>query len=288
MATLAEIKDHINSVSSIAKVTNALQVMSAAQHQRLRARLQASGAYAELSWAVLTRLASAASDALGDDPVFTGRAPVRAVALLVIAGDRGMAGDYYQALSTEVRRFVQSQEAPVRLLVVGSHGGQALGRWPNRESVNLQLTTNIQVDDLSVLARALLDAYRAQQYDAIHVAYTRYLGGVRFSPSVEQWLPLQLDLETPRQVIFEPAPEQLLAELLPAVLRYRLFSRTVESMAAETAARMMAMRTATRNAQDLIGRLRTSYNKARQQTITNEMLDIIGGADAVQHAGGPQ
>ncbi len=286
MATLAAIKDRIHSVSSIAKVTNAMQVVSAAQHQRLRARLRATQKYAECSWDVLRRLANAAGEEISGDPVFAGRTAVQSMALVVVTGDRGMAGDYYQAMAAQVRRFVQGQSAPVQLLVIGSHGGQVIRRLGESERIDLRLTPGIQVQEVSDLAQRLLAGYREGRFDAVQVAYARFLGGARFEPTIEQLLPLQIERQAPRQYIHEPGPRQALDGLLPTVLRFRLFASILESLAAETAARMMAMRTATRNAQELIERLRTSYNKARQQSITNEILDIIGGSSAVQQAGG--
>jgi len=116
----------------------------------------------------------------------------------------------------------------------------------------------------------------------VHIAYNQFLGGVRFSPTVRQLLPIQPEETTRRQYIYEPDPQSLLAELVPMVLRFQLFQAVLDALTAETAARMLAMRVATRNAQDLIERLRVNYNKARQQAITNEMLDIVGGSSAVQ------
>lgn len=282
MATLREIRDHMNSVSSIAKVTNAMQVVAAAQHQRLRGRAQGASAYAEHSWRILCHLADAAHDELIADPVFHARATRQAVALVLVSSDRGLAGDYDQVIVQDAYRFMQQQAVPVRLYTIGSNGREAMARLGAEAVADLRLSANVQLAEVAPLAQELLDGYREGLVDQVYIAYNQFLGGVRFSPTVRQLLPIQPEETARRQYIYEPDPQSLLAELVPMVLRFQLFQAVLEALTAETAARMLAMRVATRNAQDLIERLRVNYNKARQQAITNEMLDIVGGSAAVR------
>jgi len=145
VATLREIRDHMNSVSSIAKVTNAMQVVAAAQHQRLRGRAQGASAYAEHSWRILSHLADAAHDELIDDPVFHARATRQAVALVLVSSDRGLAGDYDQVIVQDAYRFMQQQEVPVHLYTIGSNGREAMARLGVEAVADLRLSTNVQL-----------------------------------------------------------------------------------------------------------------------------------------------
>lgn len=272
-------------MSSIAKVTNAMQVVAAAQHQRLRGRVQGARGFAERSWEVLDHLAATARDELADDPFFGGHGAASAVALVLVSSDRGMAGDFDQAITAVALRFVRAHGVPVRLITVGKSGRDAMIRLGYEIHADVHLGVNFQLEQVTPIAHVLIDGFRDGAFDEVHIAYTQFHGGARFSPTTRRLLPASLSDAPPRQYIYEPDPHTLLRELLPMILRFQVFQAVLESMTAETAARMVAMRTATRNAAELVTHLRSTYNKARQQAITGEMLDIIGGSGAVDQTG---
>jgi F-type H+-transporting ATPase subunit gamma len=139
------------------------------------------------------------------------------------------------------------------------------------------------LEDLTPLARLLLDGYSEGNFDEVSIAYTRFREGTRLQPVVRQLLPIAPPQDIrPRQYIYEPSPLELLRALLPRIIRFQLYEAFLESLAAENTSRMVAMRTATSNAGDIVSDLSLSYNKARQEAITSELMDILGGTAALE------
>jgi len=202
-----------------------------------------------------------------------------------VSSDRGMAGDFDQAITTAALHFARDCDAPVHLLTIGKQGRDIMLHLGYKVYADWTLSANAQLAEVAPVSQALLDGFGAGAFDEAHITYTQFHGGARFSPTTRRLLPASPSNARPQQYIYEPDPHTLLQELLPMILRFQVFQAVLESMTAETAARMVAMRTATRNADELVVHLRSSYNKVRQQAITGEMLDILAGSGAVEQTG---
>ncbi len=279
MPTLREIRSHMASVQSIAKVTRALEVVAAAKHQRLQARAAAAAAFAARSWELLGHLAAAEEGAVRSQLAFTGRPVPTSLALVLITSQRGMAGAYDANVIGAAFEFLRTRGLPAQLVTIGAMGREAaLRRGLAIHADYSQLDDHAEMRALTPVARRLLEGYEAGTFDEVHVAYTQHARGALLRPAVRPLLPvIPPQPARARQYLFEPGPQELLSALLPRILRFQLYQVFLESAAAENAARTVAMRQAAGNARDLMDNLRLSYNKARQQAITAELLDLLGG-----------
>jgi len=285
MPNLREIKTHIQSVQRIAKVTRAMEMEAAAKNRRVRSRAESSRPFAVKSWEVLAHLASAAESYVRTNPMFCGRARVDRIGMLLFTSDRGMVGAYNHNVIAMASRYIESSQVPVELVTIGKMGRDAmLRRGYHIHAEFAQLADTIDIAAMSPVAGVLLDGFRDRIYDQAVVAHTQFRPRARMRPTVQQLLPLcPLEPAQPRPYIYEPGPEQLLQALLSRLVRFQIYQAFLESLAAETMSRMVAMHTATENASDLVDHLTITYNKARQQAITREISDIMGGATALGH-----
>ncbi len=283
MSTLREIKGHINSVSSIAQVTRALELISAAKVQRLSERVEHTRPFADKSWEVLNHLAGAAREQVQEDPLFCGYSNVATIGTILITSNRGMAGAYNQSVIELALQAAGSGAIPMEFVTIGRVGREAILRAGRPIHADFSdLTDATEISQMSPVARVVLDGFRDQVYDQIRIAYTPFQHGRRRPPVVRQLLPICPDASAQvRQYIYEPAPGELLVTLVPRLIRIQIYQAFLESLAAENASRRLAMHAATRNAQDIMEHLKITYNKVRQQTITSEMTDILGAQIAL-------
>jgi len=217
---------------------------------------------------------------------------------VLVTGDRGLAGAY----NTNVVRFVlqhfASSPTPVRYITVGRKGRDLMFRRRQHvmaEFSNLPAAPSFA--DVSAIGRLAVDEFLSGNADEVYLVYTSFINMARQVPTVKKLLPLEVDDAQQRvadfapgvggpaaSYIYEPGQEQILNEIVPRFTALQVFQAIVESLASEHAARMVAMKNATDSASALAGSLQLEYNKARQQTITNELLDIAGGAEALAQA----
>ena len=285
MSTLREIKTHIQSVSNISKVTNALGVVSAAKTHRLQMRASSTRAFAEKSWQVLNHLAASAEASLRENPLFCGHAPIRRTAILLVTSNRGMAGAYDQnAISMALRR-IDAAMAQVETITVGRVGrDEMLRRGTPIHADFSHLDDKLDIEAITPVARVILDGFRKRVFDECVMVYTRFAEGAKLKAVARELLPICANpIERPRDYIYEPSPDKMVERLLAQILRFQIYAALLESLAAENTSRAVAMRTATHNANDLVGDLQIRYNKVRQQAITAELLDILGGSSAQSH-----
>jgi F-type H+-transporting ATPase subunit gamma len=283
MPTLRDIKGHISSVRNIAKVTRALEMVAAARNHRLIARVESTRVFADKSWEVLNHLASAADVQVRENPLFCGYSQIDKIGMLLITSDRGMVGAYDGNILAMANGYIKAHAGRVQVITIGKVGRTAMLRQGvpiHAEFTNL--SDNLDITDMTPVARVLLDGFSSHLFDEVVIAYTQFRKGVRLKPEIRQLLPVcpEAQPET-RTYIYEPEPSALLMALLPRLVRFQLYQAYLESLAAENTARMVAMHAATENATEIIGDLTISYNKARQQAITSEILDILGGASAL-------
>jgi F-type H+-transporting ATPase subunit gamma len=285
----------IRSVKNISQVTRALEAVSASKVRKAMAAVSATRAYASKAWQVLTHIARQPGREILH-PLLTHRSQVRNVLVLVISGDRGLAGAYNTNVIRYVtQRFGQS-EIPVRYIAVGRKGRDMLMRRRRQviaEFSNLPAAPSFA--DVSAIGRMAVDEFLKGEADEVYLIYTDFVNMARQETVVKKLLPLEVSDETGQvetyehkhltaAYIYEPAEKEIMDEIVPRFTAMQVYQAILESLASEHAARMVAMRNATDNAIELVGGLQLQYNKARQQTITNDLLDIAGGAEALAKA----
>jgi len=302
MASAREMRLRIRSVKNISQVTRALQAVSASKVRKAISSLMGTRPYATKAWQVLTHIAGQPGRATLH-PLLTARAEVKNTLVVVISGDRGLAGAYNTNLIRFVIRKFANAPTPTRFLAVGRKGRDLLMRRHLQvmaEFSNLPAAPSFA--DVSAVGRLAVDEYLSGNVDEVYLVYTDFVNMVRQEPTVKKLLPLEVEsgegrveaFEQSRQAsaayIYEPAEREILDQIIPRFTALQVFQAILESLASEHAARMVAMRNATDNAIELVGDLQLQYNKVRQQVITNDMLDIAGGAEALaqasQQAGG--
>ena len=295
MASVREIRRRIRSVSNISQVTRAMQMVAASRMRRAQEQALASRAYAAKAWEVLMHLAAMVG---GDQhPLLTEPATSRTAALVVITGDRGLAGAYNGNVMRMATRFMRESDLRISTIAVGRKGRDLLlrGRYELLAEF-VDLPARPTEADVAPIASVAVDAFLSNEVDRVYVAYSDFINVLRQEPVVRQLLPVQpgdpgsrvlaeyLHGDLPEQTnpyIYEQGYDELVGAIVPRFTRLQLYQALLESLASEHSARMVAMRNATQNAEDLVGELTLSYNKARQEAITTEMLDIVGGAEAL-------
>ncbi len=301
MATLREVKNRIRSVKNIAQITRALEAVSASRVRRAQARVLASRAYAEKAWEILINI-QAASKSLPLHPLLTSREEVNRVMVVVITSDRGLAGAYNTNILRVVQRFATRLGKPVDYVTVGRKGRDSLVRaGANIVASFNDLPAEPKISDIRPIARIAMDAYLDGDVDEVLIAYTDFIGMLAQRPAVLGWLPLTTDTiaqqvaaEYVKDVAtvsggvqnydYEPSATAVVDEIVPRFTELQLYQALLEAQASEHAARMAAMRNATDNATQVTADLILQFNKARQTAITAEILDIVGGANAMQQA----
>jgi F-type H+-transporting ATPase subunit gamma len=295
MASAREMRMRIRSVKNISQVTRALEAVSASKVRKAMSAVSATRAYASKAWQVLTHIARQPGKE-NLHPLLTHRSQVRNVLVLVVSGDRGLAGAYNTNVIRYVtQRFGQS-EIPVRYIAVGRKGRDLLMRRRKQviaEFSNLPAAPSFA--DVSAIGHMAVDEFLRGAVDEVYLIFTDFINMARQETVVKKILPLEVIDETGRvesyeqkhltaAYIYEPTEGEILDEIVPRFTALQVYQAILESLASEHAARMVAMRNATDNALELVGGLELQYNKARQQTITNDLLDIAGGAEALAKA----
>ena len=301
MPTLREVKNRIRSVRNIAQITRALEAVSASRVRRAQARVFASRAFAEKAWEILVNI-QATSKNQPLHPLLTEREEINKVMVVVITSDRGLAGAYNTNILRVAQRFATRLGKPVEYVLVGRKGRDAMARMGADIVASFSdLPAEPKISDISPIARIAMDAYLSGDVDEVLIAYTDFINMLAQRPAVLGWLPLtthtiaqQVAAEYVKDVAavsggvqnydFEPNAAAVVDEIVPRFTELQLYQALLEAQASEHAARMAAMRNATDNASQLTSDLTLQYNKARQAEITAEILDIVGGANALQQA----
>ena len=285
MANLKEIRNRISSVGSTMQITSAMKMVSAAKLKKAQDAIVAMRPYAETLSALLQNL-SAALDGEANSP-FTAQRPIKKVLAVVITSNRGLAGAFNSNVVKEAKRVgEQFPEAQVDYFTLGKKGNDAF-----KKSGRVVFNDNTIFDDLNfeaneALAEQLMDKFKAGEYDKIILIYNKFKNAATQIVMNEDFLPLEPQAQEGTATgntdfIFEPSQEEIVAELIPKSLKTQLFKALRDSFASEHGARMTAMHKATDNAKELKNDLTLEYNKARQAAITNEILEIVGGAEAL-------
>ena len=295
MASAREMRLRISSIKNISQVTRALQAVSASKVRKAISALMGTRPYATKAWQVLTHVANQPGrDSL--HPLLTRRSTVRKTLVVVISGDRGLAGAYNTNLIRFVLRKFSDYPNPVQFIAVGRKGRDLLLR---RHMSVLADFSNLPAapsfPDVSAIGRMAVNEYLTGKVDEVYLVYTQFINMVKQDATSKKLLPLDVETHDERVqnydvahtsavYTYEPAEREILDEIIPRFTALQVYQAILESLASEHAARMLAMRNATDNARDLVSELQLQYNKVRQQTITSDMLDIAGGAEALAQA----
>ncbi len=299
MATERELRKRIASVKNISQVTAALAAVSTSKMQRSQKQVQATRAYAGKAFEILNNLASQPGVAENGHPLLTSRDEIKNAGIILMTSDRGLAGAFNTNIVALVEKFISASHVPVQVVTVGRKGRDLMVRRGYNVVASFdKLPDPPTTLDTNPIAQVVIDDYYAGKYDEVFVAYTDFINTVTRVPTVKQLLPLKpLDFEgmavseyvqtvdltgvSERVYSYEPEPAALLNTIVPRFTDLQVYQSFLESLASEHSARMVAMQNATDNADVLIDDLTLARNKARQATITNEILDIVGGAEAL-------
>jgi F-type H+-transporting ATPase subunit gamma len=292
-AQLRVVRRRIRSVQSTMKITRAMELISASRVARAQQRVQQARPYTEEITAALESVVS--TEVLLTHPLLEQREESRAAAVLVVTSDRGLAGPYNaNVLRTagELQQNLREDGIEPKLYVTGRKG-VAYYRFRQREIEEswTGFSHAPSYDDARTVVRTLVDAFLHQQVDQIHAVFTDFVSAATQRAVARRFVPLVIEEveegppEPIPQYLYEPSPERLLDALLPRYVEARVFTAMLESAASEHAARRRAMKAATDNAEELIEDLTREYNQARQAQITQEIMEIVGGAEALQTSG---
>ena len=286
MPSVRDIRRRIRSVENTGKVTNAMSLIAASKMRRAQLAVTDGRPYAEKIHEVIALLAAQPA---GDDdamhPLLQVR-PVNNVGMVVITPDRGLAGGMHATINRRVAQFILDSDANVRSIVVGRKGRDFMVRYTDTvQAVFTDLSDRVALADTTAISRLVIDGYTAGQFDEVHLAYMRFISTVQQEPVIQRILPVEpAELEAAERVgyIYEPNPATVLSALLPQFVEMQVYHAILESIASEQSARMVAMRNATDNANQLASDLTLVMNKLRQDSITNELLDLVGGQIALE------
>lgn len=284
MATIREIKRRIKSVQNTSKVTKAMEMVAASKMKRSQERTIAARPYAELIGKVLADLAAQQRSGERVHPLLA-RRPVGRIGVVHITPDRGLCGGLVANVNRNAARFILEQRQPVSIVAVGRKGLDFMLRSGQDVSARFtHLGDRPPVADILPIARVITEDYTNCVVDEVYLSYTRFVTTMTHEAVIERLLPVEMVSGGQGQnveYIYEPSPDMVLAHLLPRFVEMRLYHVILEAIASEQSARMVAMRSATDNAAELIEELTLTYNKVRQEMITKELLDITGGAMAL-------
>jgi F-type H+-transporting ATPase subunit gamma len=289
--TTREIRRRIRSVKNIAQVTKAMEAVSAAKMRKAQQQVLAMRPYAQQAHEVLSYIARLPALESDLNPLVQPRPAIKRVGLLLVTADRGLAGGFNANVIRKAALFMRErrqQGQEVEVVTVGRKGRDWLLRYdPVIRAEFTGLPDNPTSADVGSMARVLIDDYTQGYFDEVHLIYTDFINTLRQVPAANKLLPIepaQPSVNMAPEYIFEPSPEAVLNRVLFGFTEVQILQAIYESIASEHSARMVAMRNATDAANELIDTLTLTYNKARQEGITSELMDIIGGSVAAQAA----
>ena len=298
MTSAREMRLRIQGVSNIAQVTRALEAVSASKVRQAQRSVELTRPYSTKAWDVLQHLSrQPARDFI--HPLLKQRDTIDEILVILVTGDRGLAGAYNSNVVRFALEEFRDSAVPVRYIMVGRKGRDMMARrGQNIQAEFSNLPAAPSYADVSAIGRIAVEEYLEDHVDQVYLVYTDFINLLRQVPTKKLLLPLEVEEETGRvqerygqrsvgpeaAYIYEPGMEELIERIVPRLTALQVYQAILESLASEHAARMVAMRNATENANDLVYALRLTYNKARQSAITSEILDIVGGAEALAAA----
>jgi F-type H+-transporting ATPase subunit gamma len=280
-----------------------MQMVAASRMRRAQEQALASRPYAAKAWEILTHLVAQRGNIQQLHSLLTQRETIRNVAIILITADKGLAGAYNgNIIRATIGYMNRENRQAAQLITVGRKGRDFMLRFGRRVIADFtDMPARPSTLDIAPITRIAIEGFLREDFDEVYLAYTDFINTLVQEPTVRLLLPIRPgNIESKvmseylaqeittmaSDYIYEPSPEALLDTLLPRFTELQIYQAVLESRASEESARMVAMRNATNNANDLVSDLTLSYNRARQESITKEMLDIAGGAEALAKARG--
>ncbi len=300
MPSTREIRRRIRSVKNISQVTRAMQMVAASKMRRAQEQVLATRPYAEKAWEMLSHLAAQRGMDEEVHPLLEPREELELIGIVLITADKGLCGSYNHNMIQATWRYIQELPYPVELITVGKRGRDAMWRLGQKIAAEFSdLPPQPGILDIAPIARTAMDGFISGHYDAVYLAHTDFINTLLQRPAFWQLLPIhplrlgvtpiseyrgEVTAPPGAEYLYEPDQRTILDTLLPRFTELQIYQAVLESLASEHSARMVAMRNATENANELLDDLTLTYNRARQEAITKEMLDIVGGAEALRQA----
>ena len=289
MPNLSDLKNRIASVKSTRKITKAMQMVASAKLRRAQDAAQAGRPYAERFNAVMSGLAASVGASEGGPKLLTGTGSDQTHLLVVMTAERGLCGGFNSNIAKLARMAAQqllAEGKTVKILTVGKKGRESLKREFGTllvDHVDLSDVKRVGYDNASAIAQNVLHRFDAGEFDVAKIFYSEFGSVVNQIPTELQVIPAKFEAATDEGTVYdyEPSEEGILADLLPRSVATQIFTALLENAASEQGARMSAMDNATRNAGEMIDKLTIQYNRSRQAKITNELIEIISGAEAL-------
>jgi len=286
MPSVRDIRRRIRSVDNTAKVTNAMSLIAASKMRRAQNSVLEGRPYSVKIQEVIAHLAAQPMDDESSAQPLLAVRPVEKTTVLMISPDRGLCGGLHANLNRRVGQFILNQEVPIQAIAVGRKGRDFMARTnQDLKATFTDLGETPLLVDTHAISHMVIDSYCDGEADEVYLAYTQYVSTMVQEPVIEKLLPISpAELTAAESVgyIYEPDNLAVLQNLLPRYIEMQVYHAILEAIASEQSARMVAMRAATDNASELAGDLTLTMNKLRQESITNELLDLIGGQIALE------
>ncbi|MBR4136305.1 MAG: ATP synthase F1 subunit gamma [Bacteroidales bacterium] len=291
MGNLKEIRTRISSIESTQKITSSMKLVSAAKLRRAQTSIQYLRPYSEKLNEILADL-STASASLDEMPLFEQRTPEKVV-IVAITSNKGLCGAFNSNIVKAVNHLVESQYADqnrqgnLQMICIGKKGKEQLSKtYPVMQS-NEKLIDNPDFSEVSAICDQLTQEFLKGEIDKVEIVYNQFLNAATQRVTVEPFLPItniaaEETAASGNDYIIEPSPQEVLEELIPKIMRTQLYKTLCDSIASEHGARMISMTKATDNATEILRDLKLKYNNARQSSITNELIEIVSGAEALK------
>ena len=290
MGNLKEIRTRITSIESTQKITSSMKLVSAAKLRRAQTAIQNLRPYSQKLNEILNNLASS-NTGTEQLPLFEQRKPEKVV-VVVITSNKGLCGAFNSNIIKAANHLIEEKYAEqnragnLQLICIGKKGNDQLGKHYPVAFSNEKLLDNPDFTELSAISDDLVMKFIHHEVDKVDIVYNQFLNAATQRVTVEEYLPVApIEIDGEQNVtsdyIIEPSADQLLQELIPKILRTQLYKTLSDSIASEHGARMTSMTKATDNATEILRELRLKYNNARQSSITNELIEIVSGANAL-------
>ena len=284
MANIRTIRRRIRGVKSTAKITRAMEMIAASKMRRAQERGLAGRPYADKIQQVIADLAALTGAERAPHPLLQ-RRPINKIALVHITPDRGLCGGLISSLNRTIASYILEQKVPISVIAVGRKGLDFVRRCDTEVVAEFtHLGDRPSLMDTLPISQIVIEDYSKGTFDLVCLVYARFVSTMLQRPCVQRLLPVEpasIPAVQNVEYIYEPGPDAVLGNLLPRFVEMEVYHAILESIASEQSARMVAMKNATDNASELIDELTLLYNKARQEAITKELLDIAGGVEAL-------
>ena len=286
MANLKEIRNRIVSVSSTMQITSAMKMVSAAKLKKAQDAITSMRPYASKLNNLIQNLSSSLEPDMNSP--FVSVREKNSILLVAITSNRGLCGAFNSNVIKKTRQLINEKfsDKKVSLITIGKKGSEVLGKKENIISSHDYIFDDLNYEKADEISKEIMDGFKKELYDEVILVYNRFKNAATQIVETELFLPIEENLDEKSlkspDYIFEPNQSEIVNELLPKALSIKFFKALRDSFASEHGARMTAMHKATDNATELRDQLKLTYNKARQAAITNEILEIVGGAEALE------